>query len=1283
MCRGRGSALLLAVAASALAAFGAGAMPGSALAADHSLTLVRADVPGFRSAGGGAGVGRAALGGRVPSALRRISPRGAAFRAGSRRLLVGVFVTGSRARASRALGQAGRGFRRLRGVGDAARRRTRSGRRTTEATVVLRSGAAIGAVTLRLRGRGRGVRVLAARGASAYAAALAARLRRVLALTAWERTLDGIRPDGSITPQLALRAFAIAYGPLPGVKRPPGPLGVPDTGTDAIALVASVWERLTRAQQAAIERAVGARHAPGSPLQGRSAEAGGTLTEDPLLTGLAKKYADYYSARMPSPVPVMKVYKTSEDFGPEAHTVGVDAAGNWASGAPTASCVIRVAPKGMALLKNPTGAKAFEYVVAHEVFHCFQFMMYTGTRVPWLREGLADWASYRVTGYTGGTHYPDYLKTPTRPLFGRSYDAVGFWGRIEEVGGWDSLWATIPGIMAEPNQDTAYALAGGTNPGFLGTWPSAAWRMKGAGSAWNQLSPYPVSTSDVPVLGGVIIGSALLQQVWRHSLSQYLVLPDPNRPLVNVVGSEGHLRAGTYTQDFGLIFGQNADNAWFCFAGKCECPDGAVSTIPQHRPVGVDRLALALTGGPNRGRGQVVYHSLNEFCQKKQQPKPPEGPGESNGDPHLTSLDGLHFDFQAAGEFVLARSRSGDLEIQARQEPYRRSRTVTVNTQLAMRVGGRRVTVSPGASSADPPVVRVDGALRPLPAGTREALGAGSVERQANGHYVDVVWPDGSTVVVRPVGSWGVAARIALTKGRRNTVAGILGDFDGKPGNDLANRRNRRIPYHAKATSDWGFLRRFEVAEEFERKFFDDLYDDVGDAWRIEQRESLFDYGPGQSTRTFTDRSIPTRPYDPDDLSSRRRASAARVCRGRGVTRRGPLTDCIVDMAATGNAAFADDAAASQEAANIDWTPLRAGAERRDAPSLLEAADGTLHVAFRERTSPSAGRLVVAPLDAAGREGPTEVIAPNDGDVSLLAGPDSGVRALAAEIPSGRPSGVYQYARGAGGAWARLGPVTTFGASYLGRPGGVFLGDGTLISFSPMAGVSRLFRNSGSPNPGREPSAVPAGCYASSPALGRDGASGALWFAWLQWDCPQTGVFVQQVDPATGATVGPALQAPGSTWTSGGGFQRHVQLGGNERLAFTGRPGQAGVYLAYASDDGVRVRLWRVGDRDAVSIPRRSRTQAMRDVEIAAEPRGGRMWIGWSEEARLWLTRTTPAGAPEGSPRAVDPPRAAPRAPGSDIGWSIGAREGAVDVLFGVERSGNAPGSLWHGRLEG
>jgi hypothetical protein len=264
------------------------------------------------------------------------------------------------------------------------------------------------------------------------------------------------------------------------------------------------------------------------------------------------------------------------------------------------------------------------------------------------------------------------------------------------------------------------------------------------------------------------------------------------------------------------------------------------------------------------------------------------GCARSSGEPHLRTFDGRRYDFQAVGEFVAAH---GDgYGIQVRQQPLPGSRRVAVNTAVAMDVAGDRVEVRLVDGT---PVLFVAGAARtdavvPLPKGGTVALGTGS-----GGPLVTVTWPDGSTAWVTAFAGVGLDLTAQPAAARAGHLDGLLGDFDGDPGNDVR-------PRGGAALADPTFQR---------------LYPGLADSWRVTAATSLFGYPAGSDTGAYTDRTFPDQPATAGTVPDP--AAAEAVCRRLGVTDPQVLPDCILDVGLTGLPAFADAARAGQDAVAV------------------------------------------------------------------------------------------------------------------------------------------------------------------------------------------------------------------------------------------------------------------------------------------------------------------------------------------------------------------------------
>ena len=289
------------------------------------------------------------------------------------------------------------------------------------------------------------------------------------------------------------------------------------------------------------------------------------------------------------------------------------------------------------------------------------------------------------------------------------------------------------------------------------------------------------------------------------------------------------------------------------------------------------------------------------------------GPTQIEGDPHITTADGTHYNFQGAGEFVTLRDPDG-MEIQTRQTPIATTffpgpdahdgfaTCVSINTAVAARVGGRRVTWEPSLNGAPDPgglQLRIDGALTTLTA-QGMALGIGGRVAPAAGGGLEVDFPDGKTLLATPEwwpsqGKWYLNLDISHL--------GLVSDEDGAFGRGIAGpiANGSWLPALPNGASMGPMPASLPARYEA-------LYEKFADAWRVNEKDSLFDYAPGASTATFTMKDWPKQnpPCAVPDMKPVEPASEAEAeaaCRRvRDENRR---ADCVFDVRVSGNTGFA------------------------------------------------------------------------------------------------------------------------------------------------------------------------------------------------------------------------------------------------------------------------------------------------------------------------------------------------------------------------------------------
>ena len=268
-------------------------------------------------------------------------------------------------------------------------------------------------------------------------------------------------------------------------------------------------------------------------------------------------------------------------------------------------------------------------------------------------------------------------------------------------------------------------------------------------------------------------------------------------------------------------------------------------------------------------------------------PVPPATPlirTDSAGDVHIRTPDGLVYDFQEFGDYILTQSTTGDVKVHARQEAPANNPRVSVNTAAALWVAGDKLEFYVKDNT-----LYINDELTPLPTGPVTLPAGGRIElTYGSGTDYTIYWPDGNTGArVILFSSFGVidigVARLAGSL----TYEGVLGNLDGNAQNDMQVRGGELITPPAS----------IEQLKTF------------GDSWRVPAGESLFD-----APLPVADTTAAQPPLTLLDLEPAARAEAGQTCQAAGITDPSALHNCTYDVAATGDEGFVESAQTQQEA---------------------------------------------------------------------------------------------------------------------------------------------------------------------------------------------------------------------------------------------------------------------------------------------------------------------------------------------------------------------------------
>ena len=723
--------------------------------------------------------------------------------------------------------------------------------------------------------------------------------------TAWERAVVAVDEHGEYSKDAALALFATAYGPLPGVDVQQDLTGV-SSRTLAIRAISRVEDQLSDEQKAAIE----AYLAP--PANATKIEIPPVAAMDPwrlvnadpglaqalrevaeqARLDIAAKIGDFdgflHVWFVPRPADVKPIDGIYPNGGAQPQYLFGQYQG----------CYITIYDEATA-----QSGLQLTALMTHEVFHCFQQAI-ERTRakydtIPnWISEGQATWVGMELGGPSPNysRFWDKYLVEPQTSLITRSYDAVGFYAHLQESG--IDPW-TVFRPMIEADTDLArYLAAKADAESFVDSWASSVLRDEPLGSPWNTTGPGITDTAYKPGVQVVNNGTniPLSQPFFTNDITRFVLDAD----LVEIQ-VDGHARLRNGSVDTALH-----GAAKYCVAGHdcaVACPG---EEAPQYDTI-QPSVFLAESGGHEGLVGHIrgIKAGSADDCEEDPEPEPPEpGGGEpgggngvsgstpscetkcgqSNGDVHVSTFGEHGYDFQAVGEFVLARSADGRFEVQTRQAPLGDSRNVSINTALAVRAGDHRMALYIDVEDGTVRLT-VDGA--PTDMSAPVPFGSGLITRTPEGAHIDA--GDGFNVWVIGRSYRGFNLLIDPGDGRADGIVGLMGP---NPSDSLYPR----LPDGSSVGATT-----FDPHENYVQ-----LYQTLADGWRVTDANSLFDYEPGESSETFQRRNFPTE-LDLvlfDHLTEAQKAAGEAAC--KNVTDPELHRMCVYDVGVTADTGYGE-----------------------------------------------------------------------------------------------------------------------------------------------------------------------------------------------------------------------------------------------------------------------------------------------------------------------------------------------------------------------------------------
>jgi len=430
-------------------------------------------------------------------------------------------------------------------------------------------------------------------------------------------------------------------------------------------------------------------------------------------------------------------------------------------------------------------------------------------------------------------------------------------------------------------QQFVYENTGSTGRAYIQYWILKYNKTCPAGQSWNQFSF--TGSTDIYCWknnagGAVAVPNQVITNLGQLSLSGAVTATADSVTLT--VGTTAYSRAGDnavnaaggwQTAEFN-VFGDGGNSA-----GGGQASFNTGSSV-----VARTRVIYGGTAAPTCTAGGFTAETNNLSFGTPAPAATPPGPAlsfvESSaggatsncaaaatiGDTHLVTFNGLFYDFQATGDFLLAQSPT--FTVQARQVSGKPTwPDASVNSAIATRMGKTAVAIClPGR-------LLVDGNATAVPENGSVSVGDGvDISRRGDIYVVSDEAGDSIRATVHP--AW-IDVSVGLGRWPVNVV-GLLANANGTV-NAIAPREGTPL------TSPFAF-------DEFYRRY--------GESWRVPSAESLLSVCGRE-----TEHGIPEATFYASDLRPELADRTRAVCVAAGV-KPGPLLDaCTLDVAVIGD----------------------------------------------------------------------------------------------------------------------------------------------------------------------------------------------------------------------------------------------------------------------------------------------------------------------------------------------------------------------------------------------